>query len=166
MHTSTCTGLIEWLQVFSAYFFLTIWLESLAGHRQEFSLKLYVKSWPKFGASHNAVVAGALAGVHVGPCMGITSCVPRQFRLLWPHVRLSIKWRGMAWVLSCRMGEGGMFCSARIKKDTHSCLNKNLSWYFQKLSRPLANCLIEFPQERRPLCFQQCGRQRHAYAGM
>uniref|UniRef100_A0A131YET2 Secreted protein n=1 Tax=Rhipicephalus appendiculatus TaxID=34631 RepID=A0A131YET2_RHIAP len=73
------------------------------------------KSWPKFGAPYNAVAAGALAGVHVGPCMGITSCVPWQARLLWSHVRLSVKWRGMAWALSCRMGE----CSLRVLRKTH-----------------------------------------------
>lgn len=108
------------------------------------------------------------------PCTGysITSRVPRlsasQAAVAASSLERLVEGRGMGLGTFLLTGVGEkMFCSMRFEKYAHSCLNKNLSsWYFQKLSRSLANCLIEFPQERRPHCFRQRGRQRHAYAGV
>lgn len=95
MHTSACTGLIEWLQVFSAFFlFINTFTESLAGNGEEFSLKLLCKSGPKSGASCNAVVVEILLVClwDIAQATALPAVFPGclQARLLWLHVCLSV----------------------------------------------------------------------------
>lgn len=133
MHTPACTGLIEWLQVFSTFCLTKRVAESLAGHRGVFAQSLCNVKVGQI-VVHLVMLLWWWGTRCACPCTGysITSRVPRlcasQAAVAASSPERLVEGRGMGLGTFLLTGVGEkMFCSMRFEKYAHSCLNKNLS---------------------------------------